>query len=314
MPLDLGNATKGTWDSVAQTVNWGVYKTMTGLSLKKVQKFVLLTGFHRRLDGVIGTLLNAHPHTVISPVPKLVLDLESKSYYTDAEKSAFYNYIGKFAFSRARNAMKRTSGAAIDVEWRYGHLPGMFSGVNEGHVNVYGVDMGETLTAVWLRDSLRVSLATTALEAVVGVPIVVVHELHDPYDSIALIACDYMNANKSLSHQEALLRAVGRYFSLAQSLMSFDKNCTNMKSRFVHGYQMESEPEKTLTKVCTYLGMFCSKTFIAQSASMVVRNASRPRKSFVWSKDIQSKIQLKLEQFPFLRHYLAMNSTALNNS
>lgn len=312
MPLYLGNTTEGTWDSVAQTVNWGVYKTMTGTSLRKVQKFVLLTGFHRRLDGVIGTLLNAHPHTVISPVPKLVLDLESKSYYTDAEKSAFYNYIGKFAFSRARNAMKRTS--EVNVEWRYGHLPGMFSGVNEGHVNTYGVDMGETLTAVWLRDSRRVSLATSALQALVGVPIVIIHELHDPYDSIALIACDYMNTNKSLSNQEALLKAVGRYFSLAQSLMSFAKNCTNMKSRFVHGYQMETEPEKTLTKVCTNLGMFCSKTFVTQSASMVVRDASRPRESFLWSKDIQSKIQLKLEQFPFLKHYLAMNSTTLNTS
>ena len=311
MPLDLSNTTKGTWNSVDQAVNWGVYKTMTGSALKKVQKFVLLTGFHRRLDGVVGTLLNAHPHAVISPVPKLVLNLEAKSYYTDAERSEFYNYIGKFAFSRARNAMKKTSGKDVDIEWRYGYLPGSFSGVNEGHVNMYGVDMGETLTSVWLRDSRRVSLAMTALQALVSVPVVIIHELHNPYDSIALMACDYRNANKSLSHQEALLKATGRYFSLAQSLMSFDKNCTNVKSRFVHGYQMEAEPKKTLTKACTHLGMFCLKTFIDQCASVVVKNTTQSREAFAWTRDIQSKIRLKLEQFPFLKQYLTMSNTTL---
>lgn len=309
-PLDLRNTTEGTRDKVSQAVDWGVYKTMAASTFKKVQKFVLFTGFHRRHDGMVGTLVNAHPHAVISPVPKLVLDLETKSYYTDSERSKFYNFIGKFAFSRARNAMKKTSGDAVDTEhWRYGHIPGLFSGVNDGHVNVYGVDMGETLAAVWVRDSRKVSLATAALQALVGVPIVVIHEVHHPYDSIALMACDYMSANSSLPHQEALHKAVGRYFALAQSLMSFSKNNTKIKEHFVHGHQLEAEPEKTLTKVCAYLSMFCSKTFTAQSASVVAKNISQSRHAFVWSKDIQSKIQQKLEQFSFLRHYLAQASS-----
>ena len=311
MPLDLRNTTiKGALDKPSQTVDWGVYKTMGGSSFKKVQKFVLLTGFHRRQDGVVGTLLNAHPHAVIAPVPKLVLDLEAKSYYTDSERSQFYNFIGKFAFSRARNAMKKMHTSASDnvEQWRYGHIPGLFAGVNDGHVNVYGVDMGETLTAVWNKDSRKVSLATTALHALVNIPIVVVHEVHHPYDSIALMACDYMFANRSLPHQVALHKAVGRYFSLAQSLASFSKNHTNIKAHFVHGYQLEDEPEKTLTKACAHLGMFCSKTFTTQSASVVAKNISQTRHAFVWSKDMLNSIQKKLQQFSFLRHYLEQGS------
>ena len=84
--------------------------------------------------------------------------------------------------------------------------------------------------------------------------------------------------------------------------MSFDKNCTNVKSRFVHGYQMEAEPEKTLTKACTHLGMFYLKTFIDQCASVVVNNI-QPREAFERTKHIQSKIRLKQVQFPILRQY-----------
>ena len=310
--LDFRNTTRASRDRVSQTVDWGVYKTMAVSSFKKVQKFVLLTGFHRRHDGVVGTLLNAHPHAVISPVPKLVLDLEAKSYYTDSERSQFYNFIGKFAFSRARDAMKKTLTSVINVgveHWRYGHIPGLFAGVNDGHVNVYGVDMGETLAAVWIRDSRKVSLATKALHTLVNIPIVVIHEVHHPYDSIALMACDYMTANSSLPQQEALHKAVGRYFALAQSLVSFGKNQTDLKPRFVHGYQLEADPKGTLAKACAQLGMFCSKTFIDQSASVVAKNISQPRQSFVWSKDMVSKIQQKLQQFSFLTHYTEQASS-----
>lgn len=317
MLLDFRNTTTGGRDRVSQTVDWGVYKTMAVSSFKKVQKFVLLTGFHRRHDGVVGTLLNAHPHAVISPVPKLVLDLEAKNYYTDTEKSQFYNFIGKFAFSRARDAMKKTPTPAstVDVEhWRYGHIPGLFAGVNDGHVNVYGVDMGETLAAVWLRDSRKVSMATKALYALVNIPIVVIHEVHHPYDSIALMACDYMTANSSLPQQEALHKAVGRYFALAQSLVSFIKNHTNLKPHFVYGYQLEAGSKGTLVKACAQLGMFCSKTFIDQSASVVAKNVSQPRQYFMWNKDMVSKIQQKMLQFSFLRHYVEQASSNQTHS
>lgn len=294
-------------------IAWGVYKSLSKYSLRKVQKFVLVVGNGGTLDGLLGTMLNAHPHAVVAPLPKLLFSLgESAHELGEEEQLLFYNQISRYAFSRAHMLLHESEkhGGSSD-DWRYGIIPNMYAGVYEGHINIIGLDVGVSFADVGAHSVDMIDHAIKSLFALINVPIVVLHEIENPFDSISLLACKMFLTNQSMSEAEVLDKAMNKYFSSMELLSKFQEMHSYIKFFHIHVSDLEDKPVKAIQSVCHQLGVFCSDDYTLGSAHMLLKKEQDYRMLINWSDKIVKKIQMGIAQFAYLHRYnLTSNSTS----
>ena len=286
-------------------ISWGVYRSLSKYSLRKVQKFVFITGNSGALDGVLGTVLNAHPHAVLAPLPKLLLSLNGKSLkFTEDERLVFYNQISRYAFSRAHTHLhEMEENRGKPKSWHYSVLPNLYSGVYEGHINIIGLDISQNFAESISQNPDEVDHAVKQLFALVGIPLVVLHEVQNPFDSIALIACNILSTDSDLTEEEGIRRAILTFFSLVKSFETFRMTHSYVKVVNVHAVDLRENPVKTLQSVCHQLGIFCSDEFTLGSANMIRGKTKAPRMSMSWSKVLVGEVQSRISQYQHLERY-----------
>ncbi len=242
---------------------------------EQVATFCLFIGYPRSGHSLVGAMLNAHRHAVIShelDAPKLVL--------AGCTRDSLYSKI------LARAAWFNLRGNSSNYEYQ---IPNRWQGRFEA-LRVIGDKRGGSAT-LWLGqhpDLLQ------RLRATVGVAIRLVHVVRNPFDNIAAIA---------RWHGLSLDQSIEFYFSHCQTTGSLDASAPVAEAMTIRHEDVIRSPEPTLSALCAFLGLAPDPEYLADCASIVFERPTQPRRRTAWSADQVADVLRRARQYPFLDGY-----------
>ena len=71
----------------------------------------------------------------------------------------------------------------------------------------------------------------------------------------------------------------------------------------VHNHELVSDTEKTMHKLCQFLGIVCSPNYVRSCARKVFPKVSRTRFAVDWPEDLKLKVERRLDDYPFFKRY-----------
>lgn len=241
----------------------------------RVQSFCLFIGYPRSGHSLVGAMLNAHRHAVIShelDASQLILAGCSRNdlYARILARAAWFNLRGNRS------------------NYRY-QIPNRWQGRFES-LRVIGDKRGGTaaLSVAEHPDLLD------RLRALIGVPLRLVHVVRNPYDNIAAIA---------RWHRLTLDESIAFYFSHFQTTGNLDTLSDPAHVHTIHHEELVCAPESTLANLCAFLGLTHDAQYLAECGSVVFARPTQPRRRAEWSAAQLADVQRRARQFAFLAHY-----------
>ena len=241
----------------------------------RVQTFCLFIGYPRSGHSLVGAMLNAHRHAVIShelDASKLILAgcTRDDLYARILARAAWFNLRGNRS------------------NYRY-QIPNRWQGRFES-LRVIGDKRGGTaaLSVAEHPDLLK------RLRAVVGVPLRLVHVVRNPYDNIAAIA---------RWHRLSLDESIAFYFAHFQTTGNLDALSDPAHVLTIHHEELVRAPEATLANLCTFLGLNHDAQYLAECSSVVFARPTQPRRRTEWTPAQLAEVERRTRVFPFLTHY-----------
>ncbi len=241
----------------------------------RVATFCLFIGYPRSGHSLVGAMLNAHRHAVIShelDAPKWLL--------AGCDRNALYSRIlGRAAWFNLR-------GNRSNYEYQ---IPNRWQGRFES-LRVIGDKRGGS-AALWLGqhpDLLH------RLRATVGVPVRLVHVVRNPFDNIAAIA---------RWHGLSLDQSIDFYFSHCRTTGSLGAAADVAEMMTIHHEDLIRSPEASLSALCAFLGLVPDPEYLADCASIVFDKPTQPRRRTAWSPTQVEEIERRARQYPFLSRY-----------
>lgn len=238
----------------------------------RVSAFALFVGYPRSGHSVVGAMLNAHRHAVIShelDAPRLILDgcRRDELYSRILSRAAWFNLRGNTSNYRYQ----------IRDQWQ-----GRFE-----TLRVIG-DKGGGWAAEWLgkHPDLRRRMRDT-----VGVPLRLIHVVRNPFDNIAAIA---------QWHQLTLDQSIDFYFSHCETtttLVDDPEVFTIRHENFIRA------PVEALSALTEFLGLDAEPDYVEACSSIVFARPTESRRRAAWLPAQVSEVARRARKYPFLEGY-----------
>lgn len=294
------------------------FKPITKEQAKQVEKFLFFTGYPRSGHSIVGSLLDAHPHITLSYSFFLFRGLlnpekKSKIEVLLQNKTLFYNVLYEKSYQYSKVSINKSAkGYTLNV-------PGLWSGKFDrlrviGDKSALPTTLGySSHSASWFKkryDHLRES---------VGVPLVGIHVVRNPFDMIAthmLYRIQSFSWKKKKNDTRAndrdiLQEYVDFFFDKAKAVMEMIPLC-DMKVLEIHSEDLVHNTRREMTRACQFLEVECSEDYLSACENKVYKNTSRTRDKVVWPSDVRAQVEEKIKEYPFFRGY-TFESDSYNN-
>jgi hypothetical protein len=241
----------------------------------RIERFCLFVGYPRSGHSLVGALLNAHPHAVISHelhAAGLLLGSCSRDelYARILARSWWFNLRGNKS------------------NYAY-HVPGMWQGRFEA-LRVIGDKRGGGVTRA-------IAAQPDFLErvrAVVGIPLRLIHVVRNPFDNISAIA---------LWHGLSLEESIRFYFALCETTRALDALCRADELVTIRHETMVREPAPVLASLCRHLGLEPEPGYLARCCSIVFDAPTQTRRRLAWPSPLVLEVERRVRSHPFLQGY-----------
>jgi hypothetical protein len=272
LPLN-GPKTRSDWRRLRLT------STLRGLSepkLRDIERFCFFIGYGRSGHTAIGSVLNAHPEMVISHELNL------------------FRYVEK-GFSRrelfALILLRDQQFAARGRVWTgYDYTVPNQSQGNFTRLRVIGDKKGGRSAQIISSQPELID----RLRRTVRMPLRVIQVVRNPYDNLVTQAVRVkLTVPEAIEWYDQRSRGVLR----ARSLLDTPELIDIRHEEFV------VDPKGTLTRLCAFLGVEVSGSYLDDCASIVKGGGSRRRDSVPWTKDERHRVQEIIDQYAFLSGY-----------
>lgn len=71
----------------------------------------------------------------------------------------------------------------------------------------------------------------------------------------------------------------------------------------LHIEDVIANPNKPLKSLCEFLQVTCAKDYLDDCASIIYKHPSKTRNTMVWSDSNKKKVEIAINEAPFLRRY-----------
>ena len=284
----------------------------------RIKSLVLFIGHSRSGHSIVASILDSHPHIVMSHELGLLRKMVHNPNWT---KKQIMNALWQKAVSAVS-----TSGARTETAVQKGYtlaIPNLYQGTYESYIDVIGDKKGLETAALLANNSTFWKQTFDRLETVTGLPVKLFHVIRNPYDNIATLV--FYNAIKShntttddvvelkqngynYSFDSYLIdEQIAKYFKLYQA-------SEDAKVRFgidtiqIHGKDLIANPRRVIEEMCDFLQVTCSDHFISVCSSKMFANESKTRYQIHWNDYHIKEIQKGIAQFDSLRRYAEFDS------
>ena len=280
--------------------------TLPDSVVNSVQKFIFFVGYPRSGHSIVGSLLDSHPHMVISNEFCLFHKLleEPQHQWRDILYNAiFRNSVCSYYFGlRNQEASRKGYTLRVDNSWqaRYNQT-----------IAVIGDKSGGTTISMYRHQEDVVSDLYKQLLAEVQVPVFAIHAVRNPYDNIATMALMSKESEVSklqlspehpFENQKLLDSKISDYFRKVNTVDDIIGHL-NLSVIEVHSIDLISDPKKTFAKICDTLEIYCDEEYLRTVDNKVFSEPSRTRELVVWTPDQVNRVAEELHKYQFLQRY-----------
>ena len=241
----------------------------------RVRAFALFVGYPRSGHSLVGAMLNAHRHAVISHELNI-----SRLILAGRDRDALYSRIV------ARAAWFNLRGNASNYDYQ---IPHQWQGRFET-IDVIGDKGGG-----WVAQAIQKQPdLLQRLQDIVNVPIRLIHIVRNPFDNIAAI---------STWHHFSLDESIDYYFSLCATTSSLPAGAGHTQVITLHHEHFIRSPVPTLTRLCAFVGLEPDAGYLADCSSVVFDQPTNARRKVVWTASQVREVEQRRQPYAFLRDY-----------
>ena len=272
-----------------------------------IKTFVFFLGHPRSGHSIVASLMDSHPHMVISHEADLFTRLSSGALGTSKREivNALWRNSRKSKMTGKRAESTGGKGYTLFVD-------GLYQGTYIDYIDVIGDKKAGTTTEMLAKYPDKWSYVYNELNSVTE-NWKVIHVIRNPYDNIATILLyliarknnfgDFKQSNQSHKIEyDTVKQKIGLYFSHYQAITDARKTY-NLDIIEVHNKDLVSDPRGTLLKLCNDLGVICSDDYLEICSNKVFKTESRTRHMIEWTDEQLQIIQNNIEKYTSLRGY-----------
>ena len=146
----------------------------------------------------------------------------------------------------------------------------------------------------------------------IQIPVFIIHCVRNPFDIIStklLYRVKFrqearLNRTAKFRNNTLLLKSIKSTFQQADSVSSMTNSVFNKSMVLeVHNHELVSDTEKTIHKLCQFLGIVCSPNYVRSCARKVFPKVSRTRFAVDWPEDLKLKVVRRLDDYPLFKRY-----------
>ena len=274
--------------------------------IDRVKTFVFFFGHARSGHSIVGSLMDAHPHMVISHEFDVFTKLSEGALVPN--KSEIFNGLWR----NTRRALSELRAKSTVGKGYTLFVDGLYQGRYIDHIDVIGDKKGDSTTYLLLTKPNEWSSALNVLRSL-NVTLKVIHVIRNPYDNIAttlmylLYKDEKFGYVKKLNKQyefksETITGWINGHFSYHRAIEKANKTY-NLDVLQIHGKELILDPTGTLLKLCNYLGVTCSNNYLEICSNKIYKKESRTRHMIKWTDEQLNMIQQNIEKHSSLKGY-----------
>ena len=288
------------------------FRPLSQSTVEGVEKFVVFVGYQRSGHTLIGSVMDAHPNMLISNTLFL---LQSCAFRGVGErlfenKTHLFNtiYRDSYLLSKcgARNGTNSSKGYSLEVN---GQWQGKFS-----QLRVVGEKSGGSTAQMLLLDK-GITCWKHFVDSI-GIPIVAIHVVRNPYDMIATESLYRLSKVKEMKASDLvfgklrpglsmLTEEAQRVFKQANSVERFSKKVPVVE---IHIEDYIKDPKSAVRKICNGLGLPCPADYVQECYNKAYGSVSRTRDLIEWEPEVIESIQTNMMKIPFFHGYTLEDS------
>ena len=308
---DKSSLNKFSWQpGVKEVDNSGKIETPDELPqtvIDRIKTFVFFVGHARSGHSIIGSLMDSHPHMVISHEYDLFTKLANGSIAPN--KIDIFNALWRNTRQTIIDGLRAEStnykGYTLFVD-------GLYQGKYVDHIDVIGDKKGGT-TADMITYCHWSWLKSFIILRSLKFPMKVFHVIRNPYDNIATIILvaimgeeklgKFKKSNKTIKVNSDLVELqIEMYFALHKAIVDTTK-AYDLDVIEIHGKDFISDPKGTLLKICNCLGVTCYKNYLEICNNKIYKSESRTRHMLEWTSEQLQMIQQNIDKHSNLKGY-----------
>ena len=287
------------------------YHPLTMEQVQGVEKFLFFTGYPRSGHSIAGSLLDAHPNIMLSYAFYLFRGVMQGSIeYFLRNKTAFFEILHEKSYHYSKvSGSKSRKGYTLDV-------PGLWSGKFDGKLKVIGdksamptsVEYNKSSSSSWYKDQFD------HLCKSVGVPVVGLHVVRNPFDMISTHTM-YRALGRAWKRKETkwtpenkyrndgvLESVVKFYLMMARAVHEMVPFC-GMTVLEVHNEDFIQNPRRELQRLCKFLDVDCPEGYLEVCEKKTYNKISRTRDLIYWPLSLKQTVEEAIKKYPFFRGY-----------
>lgn len=289
-----------------------------------VKNFVFFIGYPRSGHSIVGSILDAHPHIVISHEFMLMnRQAVFSEPWTANWTSDLFNVLYQHSYLDVQNGT-RNSGM---TEKGYAlHIDGLWQGEYDKFIDVIGDKSGGLTTSQYVHDAVKFQHNYKELASRLPVPIKAVHVLRNPYDQIttgliyALIddgqftKMDFTNAKKNLAsgtqelkkkfvNETVLCRKINNFFNRRWAASRIIEVVGETNVLTIHSSDLVHNPEDTIRTMCEFFGVNVPDIYLKIASEKVFTSISRTRALTEWPPRMMAEVEEQIKQYKILHRY-----------
>jgi hypothetical protein len=248
------------------------YKSIT----KDVRVFCLFVGYPRSGHSLVGSLLDAHPNSIIAN------ELDALKFV-----SAGFNRDQIF-YLLLRNSENHSKKGRSQTGYEY-EVPNQWQGRTQ-RLLVLGDKKGGMTTQRLSNNPMLINQT----RAMFGVPIKFIHVIRNPFDNITTM---------TTRTGSTILKEMIHYFGLCLKNtlileIAGSENVLNIRHE-----DLIAAPKKTLAQIASFLGLEAEADYLSDCSSIIYSSPHKSREKHNWTGREKELILNQISRFSFLANY-----------
>ena len=299
---------------LTKAINYVTLKHLPQPIIDGVKKFVFFIGHCRSGHSIVGSILDGHPHIVISHESKIFRRLAKAEY----DKSYIFNTIWTSAYMSARESGIRTIRSRANGKGYTLAVGGLYQGEYKSYIEVIGEKKAELTTELFLDGPTRLEGVINKLQTTIGLPMKVFHVIRNPFDNIAT-AVLYDNFKDSLIgkakihngtytfNSSTIDKEIDSYFQYYQATEEA-KEMFKLDVMVIHGKDFVADPRITIVEMCKFLGVQCSNDYLEITSRKIFNSESKTRYKMKWEDYQILRVKSYIDKYDKLKRYRDFDS------
>ena len=267
-----------------------------------IKTFVFFLGFAHTGHSIVGSLMDSHPHMVISHEVDIFTKLSQG--LLAPTKTAIFNTVWKNTVETIIHGTRAQNNKGYNLT-----VNNLYEGSYVDHIDVIGDKKGGGTTGM-LRKQPEQWLSVFNILKTLNVTLKVILVFRNPYDTIAsnvlLAKPNYASIKQSNTtigaNPDRINSVINHYFSYLQAIMNAKKTY-NLDIIEIHGKDLILDPRGTLSKLCNDLGVICYNNYLDVCSKKIYKTESRTRRLIKWNIGSLKMMKQNIKKYSSLKGY-----------